>query len=174
MKSQGSQKRRRTTASPKRRLSPLPKVPNKDLPKLPYHYTPEETEEIAKGEYEAWKSKAKAPKEPDFPNTEEDKARALKMVKTLHQPEPSLSSDYDRSILKSHQETVRSKKSSSASRRCGKLVDELGQQKKQSISPLKVFSNTEVGPSTGAGAQIDQEFITMYGQVAAAAGMSIP
>ena len=93
------------------------------------------------------------------------------MVKTLHQPEPRLSSDYDRSILKSHQETVRSKKSSSAS---GKSVDQLGQQKEQSISPLKVYSNTEVGPSTGAGEQIDTEFIALYGQVAIAAGMSIP
>ena len=96
------------------------------------------------------------------------------MVKTLHQPEPSLSSDYDRSILKSHQETVRSKKSSSASGKCGKSVDQLGQQKKQSISPLKVYSNTEVGPSTGAGEQIDPELIALYGQAAAAAGMSIP
>jgi len=179
-KSQGSQKRRRTTASlgsrnksPKPRLSPLPKVPNKDLPKLPYHYTPEETEKIAKGEYEAWKSKEKAPKEPDFPNTEEDKARALKMVKTLYQPEPRLIPDYDRSILKSHEEKVRSK-SSSASEKSGKSVDQLGQQKKQSISPLKVYSNTEVGPSTGAGEQIDPEFIALYGQAAAAAGMSIP
>ena len=31
----GSSKRRRTTASPKRRLSPLPKVPHPNLPKLP-------------------------------------------------------------------------------------------------------------------------------------------
>ena len=179
-KSQGSQKRSRTTASlgsrnksPKPRLSPLPKVPNKDLPKLPYHYTPEETEEIAKAEYEAWKSKAKAPKETDFPNTEEEIARAWKMVKTLHQPEPRLIPDYDRSILKSHQEKVRSK-SSSASGKSGKSVDQLGQQKKQSISPLKVYSNTEVRPSTGVGEQIDQEFIALYGQAAAAAGMSIP
>ena len=117
---QCSKKRRRTTASPKRQLSPLPKVPNQNLPKLPYHCTIEETEEIAKGEYKAWKSKKKAPKEPDFPNTEEDKARALKMVKTLYQPEPSLSSDYDRTILKAHDEKVQSKKSSSGSEKCGK------------------------------------------------------
>ena len=31
-----------------------------------------------------------------------------------------------------------------------------------------------MGPSTGAGEQIDQEFIALYGQAAAAAGMSIP
>ena len=172
--SQGSRKRRRTTASPKRQLSPLPKVPNQNLPKLPYHFTPEETKEIAKGEYEAWKSKEKAPKEPDFPNTEEDKARALKMVKTLYQPEPRLSSDYDRSILKSHDEKVRSKKNSSASEKCGKTVNQLGEQKNQSIPPLKVYSNTKVGPSTGAGEQIDPEFIALYGQAAADAGMSIP
>ena len=48
-------------------------VPHANLPKLPYHYTPEETEEIAKGEYEAWKSKVKAPKEPDFPTPKKTK-----------------------------------------------------------------------------------------------------
>ena len=100
---QGTSKRRRTTASPKRRLSPLPKVPHPNLPKLPCHCTPEETVENAKADYEAWKkSKEKAPKEPYFPNTEEDKGRALKMVKTLYQPEPSLIPDYDRFILKAH------------------------------------------------------------------------
>ena len=37
-----------------------------------------------------------------------------------------------------------------------------------------MYSNTEVGPSTGADEQIDPEFIALYGQAAAAAGMSIP
>ena len=73
------------------------------------------------------------------------------MVKTLYQPEPSLSSDYDRTILKAHDEKVQSKKSSSGSEKCGKSVDQLGQQKNQSIPPLIVYSNTEVGPSTGVG-----------------------
>lgn len=36
-----------------------------------------------------------------------------------------------------------------------------------------MYSNTEVGSSTGADEQIDQEFIALYGQAAAAAGMSI-
>ena len=169
---QGSSKRRRT-ASPKRQRSPLPKVPHANLTKLPYHYTPEETQQIAKGQYEAWKSREKAPKEPDFPDTEEDKARALKMVKTLYQPEPRLTPDYERFIQKAHDEKERSKKSTSGSGKCGKSVDQLGQQKNQSIPPLKVHSNTEVGQSTYAGEEIDPEFVAMYGEAAAAAGMSI-
>ena len=161
---QGSAKRRRTNASPKRQLSPLPKVPHENLPKLPYHYTPEETAEMAKDEYEAWKkSKENPAKEPDFPNTEEDKARALKMVKTLYQPEPRLTpDDYERYILKAHA----AKKSTRGSGKCGKSVAQLGKQKKQSIPPLKV-------PSTAAHEEIDPEFVAMYGEAAAAAGLSI-
>ena len=37
-----------------------------------------------------------------------------------------------------------------------------------------MFSNAEVGPSTGAGAQIDHKFIALYGEAATAAGLSIP
>ena len=119
--------------------------------------------ENAKADYEAWKkSKEKAPKEPDFPNTEEDKARALKMVKTLYQPEPSLVPDYDRFILKAHAEQKWLKKSASGSGKCGKSVDQLGQQKIQSTPPLIVQSNTDqVGPGTYTEEEIAPEFVAM-------------
>ena len=112
---------------------------------------------------------AKVPK-PQFPSTEEEVNKALKMVEKLNDP-PKLTSDYTRQIEKA---TKRRKDDRLLRTTPPRLVPQLGQQKKQSISPLKVYSNTEVGPSTGAGEQIDPEFIALYGQAAAAAGMSIP
>ena len=59
-------------------------------------------------------------------------------------------------------------------RNAGNQLTSSDNRKIQSIPPLIVYSNTEVGPSTGADEQIDPEFIALYGQAAAAAGMSIP
>jgi hypothetical protein len=80
------------------------------------------------------------------------------MLKTLHQPEPRLISDYDRDILKSHNVAKRSR-SSSASR---KSVPQLGEQK-NSCAPLQVFPEV----------QYDPEIIALYKEVADAHGMSI-
>ena len=63
------------------------------------------------------------------------------------------------------------KNSSSAS---GKSVAQPGQQKNQSCPPLKVFSDIEVGSSRAAAEYIDPEFVEMYGEAAAAQGMTIP
>jgi hypothetical protein len=81
------------------------------------------------------------------------------MLKTLHQPEPRLSSDYDRSILKSHNATKMRSRSSSASE---KLVPHLGEQK-NSCPPLQVFPDV----------QYDLEMVTLYTEVADAHGMTI-
>ena len=80
--------------------------------------------------------------------------------------------DYERQIIKSDEaRQAREKNSSSAS---GKSVAQLGQQKNQSCPPLKVFSDTEVGSSKAAAEHVDPEFVAMYGEAAAAQGMTIP
>ena len=90
------------------------------------------------------------------------------MLKTLEQPPPKLTPDYERSILKSAQANKRRSKRDSASR---KSVAQLGEQQKQSCPPLKVFSDTEVGSSKCA-VGIDPEFVALYGEAASAQGMS--
>ena len=104
----------------------------------------------------------KRPKEPEFSSTPQEVDACWKMVKTLEQPLPRLSSDYDRSIRKSHEAKKRSK-SSSASR---KLVAQLGEQKNQSCPPLNVFSDTDVGSSIVAAEQYDTEIVALYGEAA--------
>jgi hypothetical protein len=78
------------------------------------------------------------------------------MLKTLHQPEPRLISDYDRTILKSHNAAMRS---SSASR---KTVPQLGEQK-NSCPLLQVFPDV----------QYDPEIIALYKEEAEAHGMYV-
>ena len=91
------------------------------------------------------------------------------MLKNLENPPPKLSGDYDRSILKA----VRRKKLKSTAT-SGKSVPQLGEQKKQSIPPLIVVSNTQVaGSSRGANDDVDPEFVAMYGEAAAAHGLTI-
>ena len=132
-----------------------------------YDRTDAENEVIAKAQVKAFF--APKQKEPEFPSTETERAQVQKMLKKLHQPEPRLSSDYDRSILKSHDAKVRSMSSSAS----GKSVPQLGEQKNQSCPPLKVFSDTEVRSSKGTVEQYDPEVVAMYGEAAAAHGMSI-
>jgi hypothetical protein len=110
--------------SPIRRQEALPKVPNVPA-KRAYDYTLEETTVIAKKQVKNFFAK----KKPELPL---DPEKVQKMLKTLHQPEPRLSSDYDRSILKSHNITKVQSGSSNAS---GKSVLQLGEQK-NSCPPL--------------------------------------
>jgi hypothetical protein len=93
-------------------LEPLAKV-HKLPPKRPYDCTLEENEAMAKEKIEKFFANLKK-KQPEQPAPDPKKVR--KMMRTLYQPEPRLSSDYDRSILKSHDATKRST-SSSASRK---------------------------------------------------------
>ena len=136
----------------------------------PYDYTEEKNAAIANAQHKEWLASLEKPKATEFPSTPEEKAAVFKMLKTLEQPPPRLTPDYDRSIRKSVQANKERSKSSSAS---GKSVPQVGEQKNQSCPPLKVFSNTEEGSSTGAVA-IDHEFVAMYGDATAAQGMSIP
>ena len=133
-----------------------------------YDRTDAENEVIAKAQVKAFF--APRQKEPEFPSTDEERAQLQKMLMNLHQAEPRLSSDYDRSIRKSHKANKERSKSRSAS---GKSVPQLGEQNKQSCPPLKVFSDTEVRSSKGAVEQFDPEFVAMYGEAAAAHGISI-
>jgi hypothetical protein len=74
------------------------------------------------------------------------------MLKTLHQPEPRLVSDYDRNILKSD----------AAKRSKGKSVPQLEEQM-NSCPPLQVFPDV----------QYDPEIIKLYKEEAEAHGMSV-
>jgi hypothetical protein len=79
-------------------------------------------------------------------------------MRTLHQPDPRLSSDYERSILKSHK-VAKQLRSSSASR---KSVPQLGEHT-NSCPPLQVFPKV----------QYDPDIVTLYKEAADARGMSI-
>ncbi|KAK1626000.1 hypothetical protein QYE76_000315 [Lolium multiflorum] len=101
---QSKSKKRTATAmsrnrSPKRKQEPLPRVP-KVPPKRPYDYTVEENAKIAKEQHmKSMFGKKKPQPEPEPAISKEKK---LKLLKNLHQPEPRLSSNYDRSIRKSN------------------------------------------------------------------------
>jgi hypothetical protein len=85
--------------SPRRKQEPLPRVP-KVAPKRPYDYTVEENAKIVAEQHKQQMLKLKKPQlEPEPAISLEKK---LKLLKNLHQPEPSLSSNYDRSIRKSN------------------------------------------------------------------------
>ena len=112
----------------------------------------------------------KRPKQPEFPSTKEEVDKAWKMVDNLNNP-PVLIGDYERQIIKSDEARQARVNSTSAS---GKSVAQLGQQKNQSCPPLKVFSDTGVGSSRAAAEEVDPEFDVMYGEAAAAQGMTIP
>jgi hypothetical protein len=127
-------------------------------PKRPYDYTPEENaaivQEKSKNFFENLKKKRteQSAKQPPLD------LKVLKMLKTLHQPEPRLISDYDRNILKSHNAPKRSTSSSAS----GKSVPQLGEQK-NSCPPLQVFPDV----------QYDPEIVALYKEEAEAHVMSI-
>jgi hypothetical protein len=78
--------------------------------------------------------------------------KVLKMLKTHHQPEPRLASNYDRTILKLD----------ASKRSKGKSLPQLGEQM-NSCPPLQVFPDV----------QYDPEIIALYKEEAEAHGMSI-
>ena len=145
------------------------------MQKRPWDYSAEENKKRADAQYQQWladMANKKKPTEPEFPVTPEDHAACVKMVKTLAQPPPTLSADYERSILKSAEAKEQRLKSTSKS--SGKSVAQLGQQKNQSCPPLIVYSDTEACSSRDpAPDDIDPEFVAMYGEAAQAQGMSI-
>jgi hypothetical protein len=140
--------------SPIRREEPLLRVP-KVPPKRPYNYTPEENEAIVKEQSKNFFANLKK-NQPEQLALDLDKV--LKMLKTLHQPEPRLISDYNRNILKSHNAAKRSRSSSAS----GKSVPQLGEQKNL-CPPLQVFPDV----------QYDPEIVALYKEAAEAHGMSI-
>ena len=86
----------------------------------------------------------------------------MKTLKYLHQPEPSLSSNYDRSIRKS---TEAAKERSKRSKAKGKPVSQLGDQK-NSCLPLQVYPNVVDC--------LDPTLVALYKDEADANNMSIP
>ena len=115
---------------------------------------------------------ARVPK-PQFPSTKEEVDRAWKLVNTLDNP-PKLTSDYNRQIEKAHKrrEDPRLLRTSPP-----RLVAQLGQQKKQSFPPLKVFSeHVQTGSAWFPPAEeeaVDPVFEKKYGEAARAHGMTI-
>jgi hypothetical protein len=81
----------------------------------------------------------------------------------LHQP-IALTPDYNRSITKSAEANER---------RVGKEVAQLGQQKNQSIEPLKVYDTNEWRAQERYDPNNDPEFIQLYGEAANLYGLSI-
>jgi hypothetical protein len=134
----------------------VPKVP----PKRPYDYTVEENAKIVAEQHKQQMLKLKKPQlEPEPAISLEKK---LKLLKNLHQPEPSLSSNYDRSIRKSN---VLAKERWEKSKVDGKPVPQLGAQK-NSCPPLQVYPDVL--------ACLDPTMVKLYKDEADAAGMSIP
>ncbi|KAK1625993.1 hypothetical protein QYE76_000308 [Lolium multiflorum] len=161
---QSKSKKRTATAmsrnrSPKRKQEPLPRVP-KVPPKRPYDYTVEENAKIAKEQHmKSMFGKKKPQPEPEPAISKEKK---LKLLKNLHQPEPSLSSNYDRSIRKSN---VVAKERWQKSKEEGKQVPQLGTQK-NSCPPLNVYPNIIDC--------LDPTLVALYKDEADANNMSIP
>jgi hypothetical protein len=73
---------------------------------------------IAKEQAKNFVAKKKQPEQPAL-----DPEKVRKMQRTVHQPEPRLSSDYELSILKSHNAAKQSRSSSTSE----KLVPQLGE-----------------------------------------------
>jgi hypothetical protein len=101
--------------------------------------------------------------EPFFPVTAEDKAKAAALKIQLHQP-IALTPDYNHSITKSAE---------AKEQRVGKEVVQLGQQKNQSIEPLKVYNTNEWRAQERYDPNNDPEFIQLYREKAKLYGLSI-
>ena len=159
--------------SPKRTAQPLPKVPTVP-PKRSYDLTPEELDKAVKDhitQFFATMKAARVPK-PQFPSTKEEVDRAWKLVNTLDNP-PKLTSDYNRQIEKAHKRIVDPRLLRTSLPR---LVAQLGQQKKQSFPPLKVFSEHVQTGSWFPPAEeeaVGPDFEKEYGEAARAQGMTI-
>ena len=134
--------------------------------KRPYDRTPEENAVYAEAEKDAWFAKMKE-KPKKFPDTSEEHGKVVAMLKNIQQPPPAEEPDYERSIRKS------------TKRKAERSVSQLGTQKKQSVAPLKVVSNTEAGSSrVRPVVPIDDksctpEIVAMFGEAAAAQGLTI-
>ena len=69
----------------------------KEPEKLAYEMTDEETKEISRAEYKDFFARKKLEREPKKQYIDPEKVD--RMLKSLHQPEPRLRSDYDRQII---------------------------------------------------------------------------
>ena len=136
---------------------------------MPYERTDEENKAISQAETKEFFARKKLERHP--PKQYIDPEKVDRMLKSLHQPEPRLRSDYDRSIIKSTEATEWAKDSTGATSR--RTVPQLGEQKKQSCPPLKVY-NLEVIQGFPTYDELDPEIIKEYKEVADAQGMTIP
>lgn len=138
--------------------------------------TEEQQEALKAASVQRWKdgfpSKRKSPP-PIFPRNEQEKAAAYAAVVKLHNPIP-LESDYNRSIAKSTLAKER-KFGKDVAKMVGKEVAQLGQQKKQSVEPLKVYDTSEwrAPPAGQYDPNNDPELIALYGEKAKLYGLSI-
>jgi hypothetical protein len=133
---------------------------------LPCEKTDEEIVAAADAHYEKWKidmANKKKLIEPFFLVTAEDKAKATVLKIQLHQP-IALTPDYNHSITKLAE---------AKERRVRKEVAQLGQQKNQSIEPLKVYDTNEWRAQEPYDPNNDSEFIQLYGEKTKLYGLSI-
>ena len=82
---------------------------------MPCDITMEELKEVSDAEVKAFFARKKLERHPKKQYIDPEKVD--RMLKSLHQPEPRLRSDYDRSIIKSTEAMGRAKDSSATSRR---------------------------------------------------------
>ena len=118
---------------PKKRQKKPRKVETPE--KLPYERTVEESEAITRAEVKAHFTKKPPPEElPSIKGLPRDKLHYT--IRCLYNPPPRPSSDYERSIEKSHDSVLENRK-------CGKQIAQLGQQATQSLPPLKVLTDKD-------------------------------
>jgi len=148
-KAQGQKGKR----SPQKRKEPLPRVPPAP-PKRPYDLTDEETAVIVAAEVKAHF----APRKPDEKQTFDPKTIrwAKDFIEQPSQIQMNLPDDYSRTLRRSASSHTTGSSSASGKRD----VAQLGEQAKQSISPLKVLPT-------------DQTIMSLAAEFAAEAGITL-
>jgi hypothetical protein len=138
----------------------------KPLLPRPWELSVEETNVAAAAHHEKWKADIKAKKEPEPKPvfTEKQKKWAKDFLTTPSQIQQNLPDDYghefhrqvailvDKKGLEEKEKKALEEKKE-ASKKCGKQVSQLGEQKKQSIPPLIV----EAGPSVTTSFRADMD-----------------
>ena len=165
--------------SPKRKALPLPKIPHANIDFTQPGYgemTDEQYQVHLAAEIQGWKDNFpsnRKPPPPLFPRNAEEKAKAYAQIVKMHNPLP-IEPDYNRSIDKSAL-AKEQKFGKDVAKIVGKEVAQLGQQKKQSVEPLKVYSTREwrAPPAGQYDPNNDPELIEQYGEKANLYGLSI-
>jgi hypothetical protein len=158
----------KTTKVPEPSLKPL-------IPR-PWERSVEETNAAAAAHLEKWKADMKAKREPEPKPvfSEKEKKWAKSFLTTPSQAEKNMPDDYGRE-LRRQAEILKAEKEKE-SKKCGKQVDQLGEQRKQSIPPLIVQAAGPDAMTSSFRADMDKDFELMDPAIIAAAaaqGMTV-